>query len=306
MALPTSGTISMDAIRAELGIPAQAPFGLDQARQGVYVPINSCSANKPPASGAVSLASWYGYNHTATCSCAVTYNINMPTSTDNKYQSVKTTTPIVLSSPGNVDVTLTFTLVVPSSLYTAGLSFYAEYWNGSTWISYGFEYDASKNSFFNSYGVGTHTVTLNYRVGSYPGYNTMRFVIALDNYNPFGATPPYFSSIPQIYIACPTLDTCGSSLTFDQVSSTLTTTAIRWISLGGYVTGTVSIPWSFVMYSGSFSIGFRVIVWYNGSIVADTGFMTNYSTTPQTGTLTFSVNGADDKYAIACYDPNFY
>ena len=68
MALPSSGTITMDMIRAELGVPAQSPFGLNQARSGVYVAINPCSTYKPPASGQVSLSDWYGYNQTQQCS----------------------------------------------------------------------------------------------------------------------------------------------------------------------------------------------------------------------------------------------
>lgn len=67
MALPSPGNpISMDMIRAELGIPSQAPFSLDAARQGAYVPLNPYSSSRPPSSGPVSLASWYNYCHTCT------------------------------------------------------------------------------------------------------------------------------------------------------------------------------------------------------------------------------------------------
>ena len=67
MALPSSGQISMDDIRIELGIPSQSPFGLNEARNGTYVALNTCSTYKPPTSGQVSLASWYGYDHTQPC-----------------------------------------------------------------------------------------------------------------------------------------------------------------------------------------------------------------------------------------------
>tara|TARA_R110000868_G_scaffold5322_1_gene32546 strand:- start:707 stop:985 length:279 start_codon:yes stop_codon:yes gene_type:complete len=67
MALSSSGQISMDDIRIELGVPTQSPFGLNEARNGTYVAINACSTYKPPSSGQVSLASWYGYSQTQIC-----------------------------------------------------------------------------------------------------------------------------------------------------------------------------------------------------------------------------------------------
>lgn len=66
MALPASGQISMNDIRIELGLPSQAPFNIDDARKGAYVPLNPYSPSLPPATGAVSLASWYSYCHTCT------------------------------------------------------------------------------------------------------------------------------------------------------------------------------------------------------------------------------------------------
>ena len=67
MALPSSGQISMDDIRIELGVPTQSPFGLNEARSGTYAAINPCSTYKPPATGQISLSDWYGYNHTQAC-----------------------------------------------------------------------------------------------------------------------------------------------------------------------------------------------------------------------------------------------
>ena len=64
MALPGSGTISMDAIRIELGVPSQSPFGLNEARSGTYAAINPNSTYKPPSSGTVSLSDWYSYSQT--------------------------------------------------------------------------------------------------------------------------------------------------------------------------------------------------------------------------------------------------
>ena len=71
MALPLSGQISMYDIQVELGIgegdPGFSPFGLNEARNGTYVALNPCSSYLPPSTGTVSLASWYGYNHTQSC-----------------------------------------------------------------------------------------------------------------------------------------------------------------------------------------------------------------------------------------------
>ena len=64
--LPTSGEISMNMIRAELGVPAQANFSLHQARLGTYAPLNPYSPHLPPATGPVKLTDWYGYCHTCT------------------------------------------------------------------------------------------------------------------------------------------------------------------------------------------------------------------------------------------------
>ena len=71
MALPSSGTISMDMIRIELGVPTQSPFGLNEARNGTYVALNPNSPTLPPSSGQVSLSDWYSYDQSAggTCEC---------------------------------------------------------------------------------------------------------------------------------------------------------------------------------------------------------------------------------------------
>lgn len=67
--LPTSGQITMDMIRSELGVPSQTNFTLDNARDGVYAPLNPYSPYLPPFTGQVKLSDWYGYCHT----CTTTY-----------------------------------------------------------------------------------------------------------------------------------------------------------------------------------------------------------------------------------------
>jgi hypothetical protein len=64
MALPSSGTITMNDIRVELGMPSQTGFSLDIARSGGYVTLNGCSPHLPPSSGTVGLSDWYNYCHT--------------------------------------------------------------------------------------------------------------------------------------------------------------------------------------------------------------------------------------------------
>lgn len=67
MALPSSGQISMNDIRVELGIPTQSPFSLSDAVNGVYVTINTCSPNFPSTTPPYNLSDWYGYDHNYVC-----------------------------------------------------------------------------------------------------------------------------------------------------------------------------------------------------------------------------------------------
>lgn len=77
MALPTSGQITMDMIRAELGLPSQANFSLHTARTGGYKPLNTCSPYLPATSGPAKLSDWYGYSHNGNKpGGGVTYNGN--------------------------------------------------------------------------------------------------------------------------------------------------------------------------------------------------------------------------------------
>ena len=66
MTLPSSGTLGMNQIRTELGIPTQSPFSLDTAENGGYVGINQCSPSKPNSGNPAAISEWYSYNHAAT------------------------------------------------------------------------------------------------------------------------------------------------------------------------------------------------------------------------------------------------
>lgn len=128
MTLPTSGTISADNVRVELGIPTQAPFAFDYAAVGGYVPINQWSAARPSTSpyGLYTLASWYGYNHAATAPGISSFSIT-----------------------GSGDPTL--------GIYTASWS----YISGSsgnvtdTTLYYSFDYGSSWTTIVNLSGTGT-------------------------------------------------------------------------------------------------------------------------------------------------------
>lgn len=72
MALPSTGTLSFNDIRIELGVSGQSPFGLDEAENGTYAVINQCSPDPPSATNPAQISEWYGYNHTATASIFLT------------------------------------------------------------------------------------------------------------------------------------------------------------------------------------------------------------------------------------------
>jgi len=75
MALPMSGTISIDDIRQELG-RGDANFSLNNAEDGGYVAINPCSTYKPSSPNPAGISEWYGYDHTQPC---VAYEFNSVT-----------------------------------------------------------------------------------------------------------------------------------------------------------------------------------------------------------------------------------
>jgi hypothetical protein len=123
MALPLSGPISMNDIRAELGVPSQTNFDINTARTGGYVSINQNSYYKPPqGSGTqVSLSDWRGY-----CQSCNSFSLS--------YSSTST-----LACENNDPITIlsdTPTIGVGSYLYLSDYSpaFYPYYYSdGSNW-----------------------------------------------------------------------------------------------------------------------------------------------------------------------------
>jgi hypothetical protein len=63
MALPTSGQLSVGAIKTELAVPND-PFTLQNAENGTYTPINVNSTYKPDGALPNTITEWYGYDHT--------------------------------------------------------------------------------------------------------------------------------------------------------------------------------------------------------------------------------------------------
>ena len=81
MGLPSSGTLSMANIRAELGVTSQSPFSLRSASIGTYAAINQCSTSRPNNFSPFSISEWYGYSSTQ--ACTVYISVGGPTSIDS-------------------------------------------------------------------------------------------------------------------------------------------------------------------------------------------------------------------------------
>ena len=98
MALPLSGQLCLSDIRAELGIPSQAPFCLDTAENGGYVALNVCSPYIPSSGNPACVSEWYGYCHTCSCTPSITPTIS---TTPSVTPSV-TRTPSITPTPSTL------------------------------------------------------------------------------------------------------------------------------------------------------------------------------------------------------------
>lgn len=79
MPLPSSGTLSMGDIRAELLNSGTSSFSLGYSGQqgnavktSGYVPINRASTSKPNSTSPYAVSEWYSYNHSSSKSCSGT------------------------------------------------------------------------------------------------------------------------------------------------------------------------------------------------------------------------------------------
>lgn len=70
-ALPSTGPISLNDIRTQLGLSTKTNFSLDSAENGDvangYPTINKCSPTRPSDVDGCSLSEWYNYDHGAAC-----------------------------------------------------------------------------------------------------------------------------------------------------------------------------------------------------------------------------------------------
>jgi hypothetical protein len=140
MALPASGTISMNDIRVELGFPSQSPFSLYSAETGSYVLLNKCSTYVPNGSTPDSMAEWYSYNHTQQCPSG-----NCDVSEYDLTRGIGTYNIPILIGVGEGTIWLTF------YLFNAPSKFQVIY-NSTTVIDTGFRGSSSYNSALNALG----------------------------------------------------------------------------------------------------------------------------------------------------------
>lgn len=63
MALPTSGPISMGDINVELGRSRTASISLNNAQNGLIVPLRTAALPKPTSNDQASISEWRGYQH---------------------------------------------------------------------------------------------------------------------------------------------------------------------------------------------------------------------------------------------------
>lgn len=76
MTLPASGQISMSQINTELGRSSTATISLDTAENGGYATINTDSTSRPSATNPASMSEWYGYNHNASSTKTLYWNLS--------------------------------------------------------------------------------------------------------------------------------------------------------------------------------------------------------------------------------------
>lgn len=142
MTLPPSGTISIDDIRVELGVPSYTNAGMLELATGGVVPINPWASPKPNNYAPYLMTAWYSYNHAATAPNITAFSV------------LATTPPIY----GGFNA---------SWSYVSGTSLNVT----DTYLDYSFDYGATYNQF--QYLSGTGTTSIIDSVEGLPGFTSL-------------------------------------------------------------------------------------------------------------------------------------
>ncbi len=195
MALPASGTISMNDIRVELGFSSQSPFSLYTAETGGYVLLNQCSTYRPNGSTPDSIAEWYSYNHTQQCpsgDCDVSEN-------NGSGGSGSYNIPITLGST-------TGTVWLVFNAYSVPDKFQVIY-DSTTVIDTGFRGSSSYNSALNALGYPNVSGAGSGSASFYKGTSTTTATVIV--------TAPLSGTAWEFTLSCPQFSYCFGYATTD-------------------------------------------------------------------------------------------
>lgn len=142
MTLPASGTISINDIRIELGVPSATAIGLSDLATGGVVAINPWANPKPSSTAPYLMSAWYSYNHAATAPSISSFAV------------IATTAP----QYGGFNA---------SWVYTSGTSVSIT----DTYLDYSFNSGSTWNQF--TYLSGTSTTSITDAVEGLPGFTSL-------------------------------------------------------------------------------------------------------------------------------------
>lgn len=192
MALQSSGQISFANINTELGRPATAQIGINQAETGTYVLINPESTSKPDGSNPNVIAEWYSYNHNQgvvniTVNYVSAFNVGNITSLDI-FGSDSNAYPVTITSG-------TFPLTAVGQSVTARTTHYDGEYDYQIFIDdeYGGSYSSATVSFAIRLYYNNIGSTIDKLVATRNGTESVCF--GLDANSGYGATQFSFSAL---------------------------------------------------------------------------------------------------------------
>jgi len=142
MTLPASGTISINDIRIELGVPSYTNASMLDLATGGVVAINPWAVPKPQNYAPYLMTAWYSYNHAATAP-NITSFVVLGT-TDTIYGGFNASWSYISGTSLNVT---------------------------DTYLDYSFDYGATYNQF--QYLSGTSTTQIIDSVEGLPGFTSL-------------------------------------------------------------------------------------------------------------------------------------